>query len=292
MEVIRDKAKMRKTVEIWRRDGLTVGFVPTMGALHEGHLSLIRRCLAECDRCVVSIYVNPTQFGPGEDFRRYPRPLEEDLKKCRRLGVHAVFNPDDKTMYPEGFGTYVEPHPELASCMCGAHRPGHFRGVCTVVAKLFNIVRPNRAYFGQKDYQQFLILKRMVCDLDFDCEMVCCGIVREPDGLALSSRNTYLSAEERMDAVCLRRALDAAAAVVAGGERDAGKIIAAAREVLARYPSAQVQYVELRDARTLKPLLLLDRPAVLGIAVYIGRARLIDNALLAPGRGEVGPDDV
>ena len=292
MEVIRAKDKMRQVAEDWRREGLVVGFVPTMGALHDGHLSLIRRCVAECDRCVVSIYVNPTQFGPTEDFKQYPRPFEEDVRKCADAGVHCVFAPTDEQMYPAGFGTYVEPHKELSGCMCGAHRPGHFRGVCTIVAKLFNIVRPHRAYFGQKDYQQFLILKRMVDDLDFGVEMVLCDIVREPEGLALSSRNTYLSEQERKEALCLRKALRAAADAVAAGERNAEKILNAARNVLKKYPSVKVQYLELRDASTLKPVVLLDKTAVLGIAVYVGRTRLIDNVLLAPGRGEVGADDV
>ena len=292
MEVIRTKDKMREVADNWRCKGLVVGFVPTMGALHKGHLSLITRCVAECDRCVVSIYVNPTQFGHGEDFKQYPRPFEEDVDKCADAGVDCVFAPMDKQMYPDGFGTYVEPHKELSDCMCGAHRPGHFRGVCTVVAKLFNIIRPHRAYFGQKDFQQFLILKRMVDDLDFGVEMVLCGIVREPEGLALSSRNAYLSEEERKEAICLRKALCAAADAVAAGERDAEKILSAARNILKKYPSVKVQYLELRDASTLKPVVLLDKTAVLGIAVYVGRTRLIDNVLLAPGRGEVGADDV
>lgn len=283
---------MRRLSESWRCEGLTVGFVPTMGALHKGHMSLINRCTDECDRCVVSIYVNPIQFGPKEDFNRYPRPFESDIKKCRMAGVDAVFAPDDKSLYPEDFGTYVEPHTELSACMCGKHRPGHFRGVCTIVAKLFNIIRPHRAYFGQKDYQQFLILKKMVEDLNFGVEMVCCPIVREPDGLAHSSRNAYLSKEERVEAVCLRRALDAAVEMVKRGERRAEKIIAAVEDVLSRFPLAQPQYVELRDAHNLKPLLLLDKAAVLGIALYLGGTRLIDNALLLPERGEVFPDDV
>jgi len=292
MEVIRIKDKMREVADNWRCKGLVVGFVPTMGALHKGHLSLINRCVEECDRCVVSIYVNPTQFGPAEDFKQYPRPFEEDVKKCADAGVHCVFAPTDKQMYPNGFGTYVEPHKELSDCMCGAHRPGHFRGVCTVVAKLFNIIRPHRAYFGQKDFQQFLILKRMVDDLDFGVEMVLCRIVREPQGLALSSRNAYLNEEERKNALCLRKALCASADAVAAGERDAEKILSAARNILKKCPSVKVQYLELRDASTLKPVVLLDKTAVLGIAVYVGSTRLIDNVLLAPGRGEVGADDV
>ncbi|RKY17204.1 MAG: pantoate--beta-alanine ligase [Planctomycetota bacterium] len=292
MEVIRAKDKMRQVTDNWRCEGLVVGFVPTMGALHDGHLSLIRRCVAECERCVVSIYVNPTQFGPAEDFKQYPRLFEEDVRRCADAGVHCVFAPTDEQMYPAGFGTYVEPHKELSGCMCGAHRSGHFRGVCTVVAKLFNIIRPHRAYFGQKDFQQFLILKRMVDDLDFGVEMVLCEIVREPQGLALSSRNAYLNEEERKNALCLRKALCAAADAVAAGERDAEKILSAARNILKKYPSVKVQYLELRDASTLKPVVLLDKTAVLGIAVYVGRTRLIDNVLLAPGRGEVGADDV
>ena len=292
MEVTGDAARVRTVTERWRREDVRVGFVPTMGALHAGHMSLVLRSLAECGRTAVSIFVNPTQFGPSEDLERYPRTVERDAEMLEKAGVDLLFAPTRETIYPEGFGTYVEPHPDLAGCLCGARRPGHFRGVCTICAKLFNIVRPHVAYFGQKDFQQFRVVERMARDLDLPLKIALVPTVREDDGLAMSSRNAYLSPRERGQAVCLRRALDAAIEAVEGGERSVASLEAIMRDTISRYHPARLDYAEIRDARTLQPLKILDKPAVFAISVYLGDARLIDNALIVPGRGEVHGDDV
>jgi len=257
----------------------TWGFVPTMGYLHEGHLSLVRRARAENDHVAVSIFVNPTQFGPHEDYDRYPRDLERDLRLLEPLGVDLVFAPPVEEMYPPGFQTWVIVE-EVSRPLEGASRPGHFRGVATVVAKLLNIVQPDRAYFGQKDAQQAVVIRRMVRDLNIPVEIVVCPTVREPDGLAMSSRNTYLSPEERRAATVLFRALQAARARYEAGERDAERLREAMREVIRAEPLARLDYVSVADPETLQELSRVEGRALLSLAVYIGRTRLIDNLLL------------
>ncbi len=262
-----------------RDEGKAVGLAPTMGALHEGHLSLVRRAAAETDFVVVSVYVNPTQFGPSEDFDAYPRQLQADAEAAGAAGAQAIFAPADKLMYPDGFCTYVTQE-RLTEPLCGARRPGHFRGVTTVCAKLFNIVRPHKAYFGLKDYQQCKVIQRMVADLDMDLEIVPCPIVREPDGLAMSSRNKYLSPDERQQALCLREALLKAQDMAAAGERCAARIIGAMREVIDSRPAAKVDYVSIVDPETLEDVEAIEGRAVAALAVFMGGARLIDNDVL------------
>jgi pantoate--beta-alanine ligase len=257
----------------------TWGFVPTMGYLHEGHLSLVRRARAENDRVAVSIFVNPTQFGPHEDYSRYPRDLERDLRLLEPLGVDLVFVPSVEEMYPPGFQTWVIVE-EVSRPLEGASRPGHFRGVATVVAKLFHILQPDRAYFGQKDAQQTVVIRRMVQDLNIPVEIVICPTVREPDGLAMSSRNTYLNPEERRAATVLFRALQAAKARYEAGERDAERLREAMREVIRAEPLARIDYVSVAHPETLQELERVEGPALLSLAVYIGTTRLIDNLML------------
>jgi len=257
----------------------TWGFVPTMGYLHEGHLSLVRRARAENDRVAVSIFVNPTQFGPHEDYARYPRDLERDLRLLEPLGVDLVFVPSVEEMYPPGFQTWVIVE-EVSRPLEGASRPGHFRGVATVVAKLFNILQPDRAYFGQKDAQQTVVIRRMVQDLNIPVEIVICPTVREPDGLAMSSRNTYLNPEERRAATVLFRALQAAKARYEAGERDAERLREAMREVIRAEPLARIDYVSVAHPETPRELEQVEGPALLSLAVYIGTTRLIDNIML------------
>ncbi|QWK09441.1 MAG: pantoate--beta-alanine ligase [Thermoflexus hugenholtzii] len=257
----------------------TWGFVPTMGYLHEGHLSLVRRARAENDRVAVSIFVNPTQFGPHEDYARYPRDLERDLRLLEPLGVDLVFVPSVEEMYPPGFQTWVIVE-EVSRPLEGASRPGHFRGVATVVAKLFNILQPDRAYFGQKDAQQTVVIRRMVQDLNIPVEIVICPTVREPDGLAMSSRNTYLNPEERRAATVLFRALQAAKVRYEAGERDAERLREAMREVIRAEPLARIDYVSVAHPETLQELERVEGPALLSLAVYIGTTRLIDNLML------------
>jgi len=247
-----------------------------MGALHEGHLSLVRRARADDDVVVVSIFVNPTQFGPGEDYARYPRDPDHDLALLRDLGTDLVFMPPVEEMYPQGFDTYVEVE-KLAQVLEGTSRPGHFRGVATVVAKLFNIVQPHRAYFGQKDAQQLAVIRRLTRDLDLPVEVVGLPTVREPDGLAMSSRNAYLSHEERKAALVLYRSLEVAQELWRSGVRDASLIRQRMGELLAGEPLARVDYVSVADAETLEELETVDRPALVSLAVRIGKTRLIDN---------------
>ncbi len=280
MEVIEKPEVMQQRSLELRRQGKVIGFVPTMGYFHEGHLSLMRRARQECDVVVVSIYVNPLQFGPREDFNRYPRDLPRDLKMAEEVGVDIIFAPKDEDMYPEGFQTLVEVT-ELTRGLEGFYRPGHFRGVTTVVAKLFNIVLPHKAYFGEKDFQQLRVVQRMVRDLNFPVEIVPCPTVREPDGLAMSSRNTYLNPEERRAATVLQRALQAADALFRQGERNVARLKAKAWEVLATEPSVRPQYLEIVDAETLTPVFTIERPAVILVAAFVGNARLIDEWVLA-----------
>jgi len=278
MEVAATIERMRV---LRRKDGMRgdVGLVPTMGYLHEGHLSLVRAARAQNEHVVVSIFVNPTQFGPGEDFERYPRDEERDLELLRADGVDVVFMPSADEMYPSGAPTFVEVE-GVTDVLEGAHRPGHFRGVTTVVAMLFNIIEPRRAYFGRKDAQQLVVVRKLVRDLHLDIEIVPAPIVREADGLAMSSRNAYLSPEERKAALVLSRALRRAEELSRGGERDGERLRAAMRELIARDPLARVDYVSVADAESLRELERVDGPALASLAVRIGRTRLIDNTIL------------
>ncbi len=273
--------ELRPAVRAARRQGRSVGLVPTMGALHAGHASLVRAARAADGFVVVSIFVNPTQFGPHEDLDRYPRPFEQDLALCGELGVDLVFAPQPATMYPPGFRTWVEVT-GLQDVLEGASRPGHFRGVATVVLKLFNLVQPDRAYFGQKDAQQARLLVQMVRDLDVPVEVRVLPTVREPDGLALSSRNKYLDADQRRHAAALSRALAEARDRVAAGERDGEALRALLTERVAATPGAALDYAAVVDADTLAPVARLSGPTLLALAVRFGTTRLIDNVLL-PG---------
>ena len=275
-------AGVREVVAEARRSGLVVGLVPTMGALHAGHLRLIEEARAASGLVVVSIFVNPTQFGPGEDFRRYPRTLETDLDLCARGGAAVVFAPEVGEIYPRGpLSTFVEV-PDLSGLLEGASRPGHFRGVATVVLKLFSIVGPDLAFFGRKDYQQLQVIRRMVDDLDVPVEIRAIATVREADGLAMSSRNRYLDADQRRAAIVLSRALEAARLAVEAGERDAGRVRQILRRAIESEPLASLDYAEVVDARTLEPLVGLGPgvDAVALVAARVGPVRLIDNALL------------
>jgi len=257
----------------------SVGFVPTMGFLHEGHLALVRRAKTENSAVIVTIYVNPTQFGPREDFGAYPRDLDRDLELLRKEGTDIVFVPSDDEMYPPGFSSWVDVE-KVTERLEGAARPGHFRGVATVVAKLFNIVQPTRAYFGQKDAQQVVVIKRMVADLNMDPEVVVVPTVRESDGLAMSSRNVYLNSKERQAATVLFKALMLAQQLRKDGEKDAEKIRRQMAALIRKEPLAQIDYVSIADAGTLEELDLIGRPAVACLAVRIGKMRLIDNVPL------------
>jgi pantoate--beta-alanine ligase len=280
-EIIRDPAAMRARAEDLRRDGKVIAVVPTMGYLHDGHLSLLRAARARADVVILTIFVNPTQFGPSEDLSRYPRDEDGDLAKARPTGLDLAFCPDAAAMYPAGSQTFVEVR-ELAGPLCGEKRPGHFTGVATIVTKLFHLTRPHLAFFGEKDYQQLAVLRRMTRDLDFGIEIVGMPIVREPDGLAMSSRNVYLSPEQRGQALALVRGLDAAQAAVKAGERSAAAIVAACRGPIEAAPEARIDYVELRDADELTAVDQLTRPAVLALAVFVGKTRLLDNRVLRP----------
>jgi len=279
MEIVETIAGVRRHVAQARRRALAVRLVPTMGALHAGHASLIEAARRGGGYVVVSIFVNPTQFGPNEDFDRYPRDLEADADLCRRLGVDLVFAPSAAEMYPRPNLTWVDVE-KITEPLCGASRPGHFRGVATVCTKLFNIVQPDVAYFGQKDAQQAVVIRRMVADLNLPLEVVICPIVREPDGLAMSSRNRYLDGGQRRDATLLYQALCAARRRFDQGERAVDRLTETMREVLARSPAVDVEYAEIVDAETLEPLTTVDRRALAALAVRIGSTRLIDNTIL------------
>lgn len=262
-------------------EGLDIGLVPTMGFLHEGHLSLVRKCCSDNEVTAVSIFVNPIQFCPGEDLEAYPRDMERDLMLLEAEGVDLVFAPSPEEMYSDDFSVNVDEE-DLSRGLCGASRPGHFRGVCTVVTKLFNIIRPDKAYFGQKDYQQFQVISRMVRDLNIPVDVISCPIVREEDGLAMSSRNLYLSEEERRSALLLNRSLWMAEEMVRNGETSSQKIVRAVNEKISSDPLLSIDYVALKDARDLKDIKIIDRKAVLALAVRVGKARLIDNTILGP----------
>lgn len=278
MLTCRTVAELREQIGALRCRGKSIGLVPTMGWLHEGHVTLMRASVERCDVTVVSIFVNPTQFGPREDFAAYPRDLARDLAMCKDAGVAIVFAPEAGEVYPEGFQTTVEPGP-LAEVLCGPFRPGHFRGVATVVAKLFNMVQPDFAFFGQKDYQQAAIIRRMVIDLNIPMVVEALPTVREADGLAMSSRNARLDPDARQRAVCLSRGLFAAKAAFDAGERRADTLISAARAQMGEADS--IQYLELVGAEMLQPVTgVVDRAAVLAVAAFLGGVRLIDNVVL------------
>jgi pantoate--beta-alanine ligase len=280
--VVTTKAGLRAELAAARSAGHTVGLVPTMGYLHEGHASLARRARAENDLVVLTIFVNPTQFAPGEDLERYPRDLPRDLSVAEGAGVDLVFHPEADEMYLPGHATWVDVE-GLTDQLCGASRPGHFRGVATVVTKLLALCRPDRAYFGQKDAQQAFVIDRVAADLDLGAEIVVCPIVREADGLAMSSRNVYLTPEERAQAPALFAALRLAGERVAGGERDATAVVAAVRSALEAAPLTRVDYVELVATATLAPVARLEGRVLLALAVWFGRTRLIDNEVLEVG---------
>jgi len=280
--IVESALEMQQAALALRAAGKRIGFVPTMGNLHDGHLSLVRIAKQHADVVVVSIFVNPTQFGPNEDFAAYPRTFAADRALCEKEGVDFIFHPSVGEMYPEGASVSVTEN-SLSRTLCGAARPGHFDGVCTVVAKLFNIVLPHVAVFGEKDAQQLRVIRRMVRDLRFPVEIVSGPTAREADGLARSSRNQYLTAEQRPQAVCLRRALDEAERLFAAGERDPRKLVAAMRAVVAQAPAAKIDYIEIVDDETLQPLAgPIARPALAALAVWVGTPRLIDNAVLRP----------
>ena len=276
-----DIPPLREAIAEARRRGQTIGLVPTMGALHAGHLSLVKAARAETGYVVVSIFVNPTQFGPKEDLSRYPRPLQQDLELCEQAGVDLVFHPDPAGMYPPGYRTFVEVT-GLQDVLCGASRPGHFRGVATVVLKLFNLVQPDGAYFGRKDAQQARLIRQMVEDLNLPVEVRVCPIIREADGLALSSRNRYLEADERRHATILHRALTEARRRIEAGERDAAAVRQIMVERIASTPGATLDYAAVVDADSLEALTRLEpaRPLLLALAVKFGSTRLIDNLQL------------
>ena len=276
MKTVKTVDEVRAQVREWRKEGLSVGLVPTMGYLHEGHASLIKASVRDNDRTVVSVFVNPMQFGPTEDLESYPRDINRDSALAGDCGADMIFNPEPAEMYHEGFSSFVD-MTVLTQELCGLSRPVHFRGVCTVVTKLFNIVKPDRAYFGKKDAQQLAVVRHMVDDLNMDIEIVGCPIVREEDGLAKSSRNTYLSPDERKAALVLSRALALGKEMIKGGEKSCAAVIAAMKEFIEKEPLARIDYVKIVDCCTMQQIEKLDRPALAAMAVYIGKTRLIDN---------------
>ena len=279
MQVLSTVREMRAACHAVRNGGQSLALVPTMGALHAGHLALVRAAQAHCDVVAASIFVNPKQFGPNEDFAKYPRTFEKDCALLEAEGVALVFAPQPEEMYPKGASTFVEVE-GVGDRLDGASRPGHFRGVATVVAKLFHIVGPDKAFFGQKDAAQVAVLRSMVRDLNFDLDLVVCPTVREPDGLALSSRNRYLSAEERVRALVLSSALNAISTGYRAGQKDVARLLEAGRGVLATQPDVRIDYLEIVDADTLLPLTEAVPGALVAVAAYLGATRLIDNTLL------------
>ncbi len=278
MRIIKKIDELRPIIKSWKREGLTIGLVPTMGYLHEGHKSLIDRAVKENDRVVVSDFVNPTQFAPNEDFETYPRDLDADAALCEAAGADVIFNPEPDEMYRDAL-TFVDMN-KITKVLCGKTRPIHFSGVCTVVSKLFNIVTPDRAYFGRKDAQQLCVIKKMVEDLNFDIEIVGCPIVRESDGLAKSSRNTYLNPEERKAALCLSRSLEKGKRLIEGGEESVAAVLDVIKTEINKEPLAETDYAEIVDLKDLSPLVKIKKPLLCAIAVYIGKTRLIDNFIM------------
>ena len=278
MKIVKTIDEVRAAVKAWKKEGLTVGLVPTMGFLHEGHKSLIVRAAKECDRVVVSDFVNPTQFAPNEDFESYPRDIDADAALCTEAGADLIFNPEPEEMYIDPL-CFVDMD-KITKVLCGKTRPIHFKGVCTVVSKLFNIVAPDKAYFGEKDAQQLCVIKKMVCDLNFDIEIVGCPIIREADGLAKSSRNTYLNADERKAALCLSRSLKLGREMIDNGEKDANKVLDAIKAEISKEPLAKIDYVEMVDLNNLEAISVVKTPLLTAMAVYIGKTRLIDNFII------------
>lgn len=279
IKVVHTIKEVRETVKEWRKEGLSVGFVPTMGFLHEGHKSLIDKAVEQNDRVVVSVFVNPMQFGPTEDLDKYPRDLAADTRLCEAAGANLIFNPEPSEMYDEGFCSFVDMNGPTAE-LCGKSRPTHFRGVCTVVNKLFNIVQPDRSYFGQKDAQQLSVIRRMVKDLNIPVEVVPCPIIREADGLAKSSRNTYLNPEERQAALILSRAIKVGQHCVELGERDTHKVVEAMKALIETEPLARIDYVEAVDLDSVQKVDKVEGEVLFAMAVYVGKTRLIDNFIV------------
>lgn len=279
MRIVNTVEEVREQVKQWRKEGRTVGLVPTMGFLHEGHKSLIEKAVSQNDEVVVSVFVNPTQFGPNEDFESYPRDMEKDAALCESAGASLIFHPEPSEMYLEGSSTFVD-MTTLTKGLCGKTRPIHFKGVCTVVSKLFNIVTPDKAYFGQKDAQQLAVIKHMVRDLNFGIEIVGCPIIREEDGLAKSSRNTYLSTDERKAAIVLSKALKAGKLAACNGEKDARVIKKIVTDIITDEPLSKIDYVEAVDWTNLEPVTQINGETLIAIAVYIGKTRLIDNIIV------------
>ncbi|TET25199.1 MAG: pantoate--beta-alanine ligase [Candidatus Aminicenantes bacterium] len=279
MKIITKITELKAEIKALKSNGKIIGLVPTMGCLHEGHLSLVRSSVKKADCTVVSIFVNPKQFSPNEDFREYHRDLKHDSEILKREGVDYLFIPEASAMYPEGFKTYIEVH-DLHDKLCGRSRPGHFRGVCTVVLKLFNIVDPDVSFFGQKDTQQAIVLKRMVKDLDLDVNIEILPIIREKDGLALSSRNTYLDPEQRKAALCLSKSLREADEMFKNGERKSARIIRSMEEIIKSEALAKIDYVRIVDLNNLDPLARIEKEALIAVAVFIGKNRLIDNTVI------------
>lgn len=279
MQIVKTIDEVRKQVKEWKKQGLTVGLVPTMGYLHEGHKSLIDAAVRDNDRVVVSVFVNPTQFAPNEDLESYPRDLDRDAALCDAAGAALIFHPEPEEMYLSDYSTFVDMR-TLTDVLCGKTRPIHFSGVCTVVSKLFNIVQPDRAYFGQKDAQQLAVIKHMVADLNFDIEIIGCPIIREADGLAKSSRNTYLNEEERKQAVILSQALKQGKELIEDGETRASVIKQIIRDKIETMPLARIDYVEIVDFKTFKDLDEIQGEVLAAVAVYIGKTRLIDNFII------------
>jgi pantoate--beta-alanine ligase len=283
MEVAKTIDEVRSLVKAARSEGGKIGLVPTMGALHIGHVSLIEAAVKGCDFVVVSIFVNPTQFGPGEDFEKYPRPLEADLEICRKARVEVVFAPEPQHIYPAKNVTWVTVE-KLTDPLCGRSRPGHFRGVTTVCAKLFNIVAPDAAYFGQKDAQQAIVIKRMVADLNMPLEIVVCPTVREPNGLAISSRNKYLTAQQKNDAANIYKSLQTCRRLIDAGTMATSQIIAEMQKILEQIPSGEIEYISIVDAETLESIEKIAGKVLAAVAVRLGPARLIDNILVDAGK--------
>ena len=279
MKVYRSISSLTKKIKEIKKQGKAIGLVPTMGFLHEGHMSLIKRAAKDTDCVIVTIFVNPAQFGPKEDFKKYPRDIKKDLKLCEKEAVDIIFAPEAREMYPEGFATYVKVD-RITDTLCGAFRPGHFRGVATVVAKLFNITMPDIAYFGQKDGQQAVVIRRMAKDLDMQVKIKIMPIVREKDGLAMSSRNVYLNPQERAQALCIYKSLKLAQRLFNKGERNAKKIIKRMSQLINENRKADIEYIAIVDAEELRDMKRISGQAMVSVAVKIGNTRLIDNVIL------------
>ena len=276
MKVVTTIDEVRQQVKSWRKNGATIGLVPTMGYLHEGHQSLMAAAKQDNQKVIVTIFVNPMQFGPKEDLASYPRDLERDKNACQQMGVDLIFCPSASEMYDANFNSYVNVN-GLTDALCGKKRPGHFKGVCTVVTKLFNITQPDRAYFGQKDAQQLAVIQRMVNDLNVDIEIIGCPIVRESDGLAKSSRNSYLSQQERLAATCLYQSIECAQQMIQTGEKSVQTILTEMQNIINAQPLAKIDYIEFVDYATLTAVDRLNQDSLCALAVYIGKTRLIDN---------------